>query len=67
MKAYIHSKKILGESYEEEKQVEGDIKILTDNGTHGTCEVVESGVVCTFIRNAFNGRIYADDLYGIVK
>lgn len=67
MKAYIHSKKVTGDSYEEERNVEGDIEILTDNGSRGTCKVVETGVICTFIRNAFNGRIYADDLYGIVK
>lgn len=43
-----------------------EVEILTQNGDNDITAKYR-GKVCTAIRNPFNGLLYVDDLYGVIR
>ena len=43
-----------------------EVEILTENGPNDIITKYR-GKVCTAIRNPFNGLLYADDVYGVIR
>lgn len=43
-----------------------EVEILTQNGPNNITAKYR-GKVCTAIRNPFNGLLYVDDVYGVIR
>ena len=43
-----------------------EVEILTQNGPNAITAKYR-GKVCTAIRNPFNGLLYVDDVYGVIR
>ncbi len=59
--AYIHGLKVVGETWADEKNVQGEAIIVSED------RAIYNNKLCVATYNPFAGMWYVDDKYGVVK